>query len=87
MILIVDLLNMKPLKRKYSFSNFEEAVAFIQSVAPIFSRENHHPKITNFYNTVEFVYFTTSANNTVTELDHKIANEVETTYQTQTRQS
>jgi 4a-hydroxytetrahydrobiopterin dehydratase len=78
---------MKPLKRKYSFSNFEEAVAFIQIVAPIFSRESHHPKITNFYNTVEFVYFTTSANNTVTELDHKIANEVETTYQTQTRQS
>jgi 4a-hydroxytetrahydrobiopterin dehydratase len=78
---------MEPLKRKYSFSNFEEAVAFIQSVAPIFSRENHHPKITNFYNTVEFVYFTTSANNTLTELDHMIANEVEATYQTQTRQS
>ena len=78
---------MEPLKRKYSFSNFEEAVAFIQSVAPIFSRENHHPKITNFYNTVEFAYFTTSANNTVTELDHKIANEVEATYQTQTHQS
>lgn len=78
---------MEPLKRKYSFSNFEEAVAFIQSVAPIFSRENHHPKITNFYNTVEFVYFTTSANNTVTELDHKIADEVEDLYQSLTHKS
>ena len=78
---------MEPLKRKYSFSNFEEAVAFIQSVAPIFSRENHHPKITNFYNTVEFVYFTTSANNTVTELDHKIADEVEGLYQSKTHKS
>jgi 4a-hydroxytetrahydrobiopterin dehydratase len=78
---------MEPLKRKYSFSNFEEAVAFIQSVAPIFSRENHHPKITNFYNTVEFVYFTTSANNTVTELDHKIADEVEGLYQSLTHKS
>ena len=76
---------MEPLKRKYSFSNFEEAIAFIQSVSPIFSRENHHPKITNFYNTVEFVYFTTSANNRVTELDHKIKDEVETTYQSLTR--
>ena len=72
---------MEPLKQKYSFSSFEEAIAFIERVAPIFSRENHHPKITNFYNTVEFVYFTTSANNPVTELDHKIANEVETIYQ------
>lgn len=78
---------MEPLKRKYSFSNFEEAVAFIQSVAPIFSRENHHPKITNFYNTVKFVYFTTSANNTVTELDHKIADEVEGLYQSKTHKS
>ena len=73
---------MELLKRKYSFSSFEEAIAFIDQVAPIFSRENHHPQITNFYNTVEFVYFTTSANNTVTELDHKIANEVESSYKT-----
>ena len=78
---------MEMLKRKYSFSSFEEAIAFIDQVAPIFSRENHHPQITNFYNTVEFVYFTTSANNTVTELDHKIANEVESSYKTLIRQS
>ena len=71
---------MEPLIRKYSFSSFEEAIAFISHVAPIFSRENHHPKITNFYNTVEFGYFTTHANNMVTELDHKIANEVEVSY-------
>ena len=77
---------MKPLKQKYSFSSFEEAIAFIDRVTPIFSRENHHPKITNFYNTVEFAYYTTSANNTVTELDHKIANEVEMIYQTLTPQ-
>tara|TARA_B100000035_G_scaffold47151_1_gene35947 strand:- start:144 stop:380 length:237 start_codon:yes stop_codon:yes gene_type:complete len=78
---------MEMLKRKYSFSSFEEAIAFIDQVAPIFSRENHHPQITNFYNTVEFVYFTTSANNRVTELDHKIANEVESSYKTLIRQS
>ena len=78
---------MELLKRKYSFSSFEEAIAFIDQVAPIFSRENHHPQITNFYNTVEFVYFTTSANNTVTELDHKIANEIESSYKTLIRQS
>jgi 4a-hydroxytetrahydrobiopterin dehydratase len=77
---------MKALKQKNNFSSFEEAIAFIHRVAPIFSQENHHPKITNFYNTVEFVYYTASVNNSVTELDHKIANEVESTYQTQARQ-
>ena len=78
---------MEPLKRTYSFSSFEEAIAFIDQVAPIFSRENHHPQITNFYDTVEFVYFTSSANNSVTGLDHKIANEVESNYKTLTRES
>ena len=71
---------MVPLIRKYTFSSFEEAITFIDCTAIIFSRENHHPKITNFYNLVEFEYYTTSANNTVTELDNKIANEVEIMY-------
>ena len=78
---------MDPLKRKYSFTSFEEAIAFIDRVAPIFSRENHHPQITNFYNIVEFEYYTTSANNKVTELDHKIAKEVDKIYQKLTPQS
>ena len=77
---------MSPLNRKYCFTSFEEAIAVIDRVAPIFSRANHHPQITNFYNTVEFTYYTTSANNSVTELDHMIANEVEAIYQTQDRQ-
>ena len=78
---------MASLKQKYTFPSFEEAIAFINRVAPIFSRENHHPKITNFYNTVEFAYYTTSANNTITDLDHKIASEVEVIYRMLTSQS
>ena len=35
-MLIVDSLNdVDPLKRKYSFPSFEEAIAFIDRVAPI----------------------------------------------------
>lgn len=71
---------MEPIKQIFSFSSFEEAIAFIDRVAPIFIKEDHHPKIINFYNKVEFEYFTTSANNKVTNLDHKIANEVECIY-------
>ena len=78
---------MDPLIRKYTFSSFEEAITFIDRTAIIFSRENHHPKITNFYNLVEFEYYTTSANNKVTELDHKIAKEVENIYRKLTTQS
>jgi len=44
---------MELLKRKYCFSSFEEAISFIDQVAPIFSRENHHPQITNFYNLIK----------------------------------
>ena len=71
---------MAPLVRKYSFESFEETIAFINRVSKIFSRENHHPKLINFYNTVEFHYFTTDANNQVTALDRKIADEVESAY-------
>ena len=78
---------MDPLIRKYTFSSFEEAITFIDRTAIIFSRENHHPKITNFYNLVQFEYYTTSANNKVTELDHKIAKEVEIIYRKLTPQS
>ena len=78
---------MEPLRRKYTFPSFEEAIAFIDRTALIFSRENRHPKITNFYNLVEFEYYTTSLNNTVTKLDHKIAFEVEKIYQSLTPQS
>ena len=39
-----------------------------------------NPKIINFYNTVAFHYFTTDANNEVTYLDRKIADEVESVY-------
>ena len=72
---------MAPLIREYSFDSFEETIAFISRVSKIFSRENHHPKIINFYNTVAFHYFTTDANNEVTDLDRKIADEVESVYQ------
>ena len=71
---------MAPLVRKYSFESFEETIACINRVSKIFSRENHHPKVINFYNTVEFHYFTTDANNQVTALDRKIADEVESAY-------
>ena len=71
---------MAPLVRKYSFESFEETIAFITRVSKIFSRENHHPKMINFYNTIEFHYFTSDANNHVTDLDRKIANEVESLY-------
>ena len=78
---------MSPLIRKYSFETFEETIAFINRVSKIFSRENHHPKIINFYNTVAFHYFTTDANDEVTHLDRKIADEVEIIYQTLVPQS
>lgn len=79
-VLNITFVVMAPLVRKYRFESFEETIAFISKVSKIFSRYNHHPKIINFYNSVAFHYFTTDANNEVTDLDRQIADEVESVY-------
>ena len=69
---------MAPLVRKYSFESFEETVRLSVEFQE-FSRKTII-KIINFYNTVAFHYFTADANNEVTDLDRKIADEVESVY-------
>ena len=73
---------MKPLQKNYVFTSFEEAMQFIAHISPIFTRENHHPEIKNFFNRVELGYYTTSAGNNVTALDRSIAKEVDMIYKT-----
>ena len=37
--------------REFKFNDFEEAISFINKVAEISERDNHHPEIYNIYNT------------------------------------
>ena len=40
--------------KTFDFSNFKEALKFINQVGEVSERLNHHPKITNVYNKVSF---------------------------------
>ena len=61
------------LYKKFTFKTFSEAFAFICRVALAAEKINHHPNWSNVYNIVEIKLSTHDANNTVTDLDRKLA--------------
>jgi 4a-hydroxytetrahydrobiopterin dehydratase len=46
------------LKKRFSFKNFKEAIAFVNRVAEVAEEEGHHPDICIVYNKVECELFT-----------------------------
>ena len=62
--------------KTFDFSNFKEALKFINQVGEVSERLNHHPKITNVYNKVSFELWTHDKNS-ITELDHELATEID----------
>ena len=62
--------------KSFQFKDFKEALHFINKIGSISEELNHHPKITNLYNTVEIELWTYT-NNQITELDHKLAKEID----------
>jgi 4a-hydroxytetrahydrobiopterin dehydratase len=61
------------LYRKFSFSDFSEAFAFMTRVAIEAEKMDHHPRWSNVWNTVEIWLSTHDAGNVVTEKDRKLA--------------
>lgn len=61
------------LYRKFKFTNFSEAFAFMTRVAIEAEKMDHHPLWTNVYNTVEIWLSTHDAGDVVTEKDRKLA--------------
>ena len=64
------------LMKSFNFNDFTSALEFINNVARISEKLNHHPKITNLYNLVELELWTHSTNS-VTELDYELAKEID----------
>ena len=60
------------LERSYELGSFVEAVAFVNRVAELAERENHHPDIAISYRTVTLRWTTHSAGG-VTDRDHELA--------------
>lgn len=61
------------LYQKFIFSDFSEAFAFITRVALLAEQQQHHPRWTNVWNTVEIWLSTHDAGNLVTEKDRALA--------------
>ena len=64
------------LYRKFEFTDFSEAFAFMTRVALIAEKMNHHPKWTNVWNTVEVWLSTHDAGDVVTDKDRKLAEKI-----------
>jgi 4a-hydroxytetrahydrobiopterin dehydratase len=65
------------LYKKFSFSNFIEAFAFMTKVAMVAEKMNHHPNWSNVYNTVEITLNTHDAGDIVTEKDYELAKAID----------
>jgi 4a-hydroxytetrahydrobiopterin dehydratase len=65
------------LYRKFTFKDFSEAFAFMTRVALIAESQNHHPKWTNVWNTVELWLSTHDAGDVVTDKDRKLAKAID----------
>jgi 4a-hydroxytetrahydrobiopterin dehydratase len=66
------------LYRKFEFTNFSEAFAFMTRVAIEAEKMNHHPLWTNVWNKVEIWLSTHDAGNIVTKKDHELAQRINT---------
>lgn len=65
------------LTKKFSFTDFDEAIEFIGQVAQVARQLNHHPTIINTYNTVELQLSTHDAGDTVTDKDRALAEQID----------
>ena len=65
------------LTKTFQFKNFIEAFGFMTRVAIVAEKMDHHPLWTNVYNRVSFELSTHDAGDVVTELDHKLAKEID----------
>lgn len=72
--------NEHQLIASFTFENFKVAINFINKVAELAEKENHHPEIINVYNKVTFKLCTHDAGNIITEKDYFLAHEIEKIY-------
>ena len=63
--------------KTYRFASFTEGIAFIAEMAFACEKANHHPNLSNVYNTVTIRLCTHDAGNKVTEKDVDLAGEIE----------
>ena len=65
------------ISKTYRFGSFTEAIGFITEMAFACERTNHHPELTNVYNSVTIRLNTHDVGGKVTEKDIDLAEEIE----------
>lgn len=65
------------LYKQFQFANFSEAFAFMVQVALLAEKLNHHPIWSNSYNIVNIYLCTHDANNTITDKDRLLAEQID----------
>ncbi|MEP6675006.1 MAG: 4a-hydroxytetrahydrobiopterin dehydratase [Ferruginibacter sp.] len=65
------------LYKKFEFSDFSQAFAFMTRVALAAEKMDHHPLWTNVYNKVEIWLNTHDAGDVVTDKDKKLADRID----------
>ncbi len=63
--------------KEFRFKTFEEAFSFMQKVAVVAEKLNHHPSWYNSYNFVRIELCTYDKGNIVTEKDYQLAKEID----------
>jgi 4a-hydroxytetrahydrobiopterin dehydratase len=61
------------LYKQFSFIDFAQAFAFMTGVAELAERQQHHPRWTNEWNTVEIWLISHDAGNIITDKDRTLA--------------
>ena len=61
------------LVNQYKFKDFKEAMKFINEVAMICEKVNHHPEIYNCYSSVKLCLCTHDSNGKITDKDRQLA--------------
>jgi 4a-hydroxytetrahydrobiopterin dehydratase len=64
------------IRRELKFDGFREAIAFINRVADLADEADHHPELSNTYNSVE-VGLTTHSDGGVTQKDLDLARQID----------
>ena len=65
------------LVQDFEFADFVEAMEFINKVAEVAQKLDHHPEMINNYNKVTLKLSTHDAGDTVTEKDEEFAREID----------
>ena len=65
------------LKREFKFKDFNEAISFINRIAMVSEKYNHHPEIYNVYNKVIISLCTHDQGSVITDKDYDLAKKID----------